>query len=107
MTSVTIKYRNSTDVTWTKIQIHQYIGEYVVTNLRENTMYNFKIQASNAIGPSKFSKVVRKRTASSLGKFKHGFLTYFGFKNKNEYHKVYFVSKKNLPTSCFATLLCK
>ena len=70
VTSVTIKYRNSTDETWTKIQIHQHIREYVVTNLQENTMYEFKIQASNAVGPSKYSKVVRKPTDSSLlGKF--------------------------------------
>lgn len=67
VTSVTIKYRrNGTNETWTKIQIHQYIREYVVTNLRENTMYEFKIQASNAIGSSKYSKAVLKQT---VGKF--------------------------------------
>ena len=67
--SVTIEYRNvRNSSTWTKIQVHQYINEYVVTNLKEATKYEFKLLVTNAIGDSGYTKILQVFTESTVGR---------------------------------------
>lgn len=64
--SVIIERRQEGQINWDRIEIHKAITTYTFNDVYDDTLYEFRLQAKNIVGLSKYSETQKLRTKKIL-----------------------------------------